>query len=128
MSTPGQAVTGVDTKGHLWIVLSHPTRTGTIAVANLTTHRPHQKTHGAFCVLIEPGEHRFVQHVSCIAYHRATMKAVRPFDSNVRSGRFSEQPPLAPDLLNRIQQGTLTAPRIRKRVVDAVRLTLISDA
>lgn len=127
MSAPGQAVTGVDTKDHLWVVLSRPTRTNTIAVANLTTHQPRQKAHGRSCVLIEPGEHPFVRHTSCVAYHRATMKAVLPFDSNVRIGRFPEQQPFAPNLLARVQQGALAATHIRRRVVAAIRATLEAD-
>ncbi len=127
MSAPGQAVTGVDANDHLWVVLSHPTRADTIAVADPTTHRPHRKRHGQFCLLIEPGEHPFVRHTSCVAYHRATMKAVRPFDSNIRIGRFLEYQPFAPDLLNRIQQGALAAPHIRGRIVAAIRATLDAD-
>lgn len=124
MSTPGQAVTGIDAQDHLWIVLSRPTSSGTIAMANLTTHRSQQKTHGGFCVLVERGEHPFVRHLSCVAYHRAVMKPGLPFDSSVRRGRLVEHSPLSSDLLYRIQIGALAAPRIRARVVEAVRATL----
>lgn len=124
MSAPGQAVTGIDAQDHLWIVLSRLTTSGTIALANLTTHRPRQKTHRGPCVLIERGEHPFVKHLSCVAYHRAAMKPGLPFDSSVRRGRLVEHPPLSPDLLYRIQIGALAAPRIRARVVEAVQATL----
>ena len=124
MSAPGQAVTGIDAQDHLWIVLSRPTASGTIALANLTTHRPQQKTHRDSCVLVERGEHPFVKHLSCVAYHRAAMKPGLPFDSSVRRGRLVEHPRVSPDLLYRIQIGALATPRIRARVVEAVRATL----
>ena len=121
-------MTGLDLKGHLWIVLSHPTESGTIAVANLTTHRPLVKSHSPTCVFIQPGEHPFVTRVSCIAYHRASMKASRPFDSRVRRGELVEYLPFVSDLLNRVQHGALGTPHIPALVRDAIRATLDADA
>ena len=124
MSSPGQVVRGLDEQDHLWIVLSDPTSSGTIALANLTTHRPPLKDHGAACVLIRPGEHPFVERDSCIAYHRAAMRPSRPFDSRVRRGDLAEQAVLTPPVLRRVQLGALASARVPTRVREAIRATL----
>ena len=121
-------MTGLDLKGHLWIVLSHPTASGTIAVANLTTHRPLVKSHSPTCVVIQPGgaSIRHPRFVHCIPPR--LNESLAPFDSRVRRGELVEYLPFVSDLLNRVQHGALGTPHIPALVRDAIRATLDAEA
>ena len=118
---PGDTVFSLDIgKGHLWIVVSSETATGMIAVANLTTHGLERHACDDGCVIIDPGDHPFVKHRSCIRYDRAHLRPHDLLTRSVRDQTFPVDEPVSDELLARIQAALLASPRTPHYVKDAI--------
>lgn len=117
----GDTVFGLDDK-HLWIVLTSPTPEGTVAVANLTTHDPVERTFcNPQCVVVHPGEHPYPKHDSCVHYQKAYMTDFKILRRGIERRLYRMNAPLAPALLERVRQGALDARMTSRDVKLAIR-------
>ena len=93
-------------KPHLWVLLTavNP-ETGDAIIVNLTTERPHSdKT-----VVVQPGEHRFVDRPTVVFYADARFVNLVLLDAAVQQGIATQHDALSPALLKRVQAGLLTS-------------------
>ena len=111
---PGQG------KPHLWVLLTavNP-ETGDAIIVNFTTERPHSdKT-----VVIQPGEHRFVDRPTVVFYADARFVNLIHLDAAVQQGIATRHDALTPALLKRVQAGllasTLTPTKIKTAFAQA---------
>ena len=95
-------------KPHLWVLVTavNPL-TGDAIIVNFTTERPHSdKT-----VVIQPGEHRFVDRPTVVFFADARFANLTTLlDAAVNQGTASQHAPLDPALLRRVQAGLLASP------------------
>ena len=92
---------------HLWVLLTaiNP-QSGEVIIVNLTTERPHSdKT-----VVIQRGEHRFVDRPTVVFYSDARFASLAALDAAVNHGIANQHDSLNPALLRRIQGGLLASP------------------
>ncbi|MBI4024177.1 MAG: hypothetical protein HY360_04295 [Verrucomicrobia bacterium] len=91
---------------HLWVLLtdSHPQK-GDVLIVNLTTQRPHSDT----TVILQPGDHRFVDHPTVVNYADARVVKSDLLESYVKLGTYLPQPALDLSVLRRIQDGLLSS-------------------
>ncbi|MGA2067936.1 MAG: hypothetical protein ABSG86_23405 [Thermoguttaceae bacterium] len=86
---------------HLWIVISDPSLDGShVLVANVSTDRGHDPA----CIL-QPGDHPFVKHRSCIRYDKCCLWRNADLERLVSSGRIRPQEPISAELLARVREG-----------------------
>lgn len=92
---------------HLWVLLTAANpQSGEVIIVNLTTERPHSdKT-----VVIQRGEHRFVDHPTVVFYSDARLARVAALESAVNHRIANLHDPLNPSLLGRVQEGLLASP------------------
>ena len=109
-----------DSPEHLWIVVSHPTESGDVAIVNLTTRRLDSDD---TCV-VYPGEHPFVQHESVVAYDRAQLVQQQLLTSLEQRGYSRRMQQVSDSLLERIQQGALDSDFTPQKIQAAVRNTV----
>ncbi|MFO0807516.1 MAG: hypothetical protein U0746_02740 [Gemmataceae bacterium] len=91
-------------ENHLWVVISNPDADpDRVLCVSLTTAAAHKED----ACLVQPGEHPWVTHLTCVAYDKA--KAVR-LDDLFRlkdSGTIVKKDPVSPELLQRIREKSL---------------------
>ncbi len=94
-------------KSHLWVLLTAvDPQSGEVIIVNFTTERPHSdKT-----VLIQPGEHRFVDRPTVVFYSDARFTKLAALEAAVNQGIANQHDPLDPALLKRVQAGLLQSP------------------
>jgi len=107
-------------KSHLWVLVTavNP-QTGEAIIVNFTTERPHSdKT-----VVIQPGEHAFVDRPTVVFYADARFVNLALLDTAVQQGIATQHNPLTPVLLKRVQAGllasTLTPTKIKTAFTQA---------
>ncbi len=94
-------------KSHLWVLVTavNP-KSGEVIIVNFTTERPHSdKT-----VVIQQGEHRFVDRPTVVFYSDARFTKLASLESAVNQGIANQHDPLNPALLKRVQEGLLQSP------------------
>lgn len=121
---PGETIRGLDAANHLWVVISDPTTNDLVAVTNLTTHGRSAICSLGDCVIIEPGEHRYVQRHSCLFYRGAYLTPLQLLNQAVARRIFQQHDPFEPELLQRIQQGAIGSRFTSGVVKAAVTVTL----
>jgi hypothetical protein len=95
--------------GHLWIVISDPRKNANrVLLVSMTSHDV-SKEHAC---LIDAGEHPNVTHKTCISYKPARQTALENLDRLRDSGYLKMQPPVSPELLERIRRGVSLSKRI----------------
>jgi hypothetical protein len=87
---------------HLWIILSSPTEGEVVTACLVTAHKRSERL-----VVLNKGDHSFVQHESVIAYRFSQIRAVEDIQELLRSGAAKPRDPVSPALLKRIQTGLL---------------------
>ena len=94
-------------KSHLWaLVTAGNPQSGEVIIVNFTTERPHSdKT-----VVIQPGEHRFVDRPTVVFYSDARFTALASLEAAVNQGIANQHDRLNPALLKRVQAGLLASP------------------
>ena len=95
-------------KAHLWIVVTEPTADGSCVMVNITTPKGHRLDR---TVVLQKGDHPFVQHESIISYGDAQIENVKDLLACVQCAtakRGKQQ--ILPPLLRRIQDGVLKSP------------------
>lgn len=105
-------------EGHLWIVVSDPVADGSVAMVNLTSHKP---PCDETCIL-NPGDHPFVRHKTIVKYCWATM--VTPQKQVEVTRRFPARAPVGGALLAKIQRGALTSEATKPKIATAIEATL----
>lgn len=92
---------------HLWVILTEPEPgTGRAVIVNLTTKRPHSDV----TVVLQPGDHPFVQHETVVNYSDARMVETRRLEAAILSGLCRRHQSLDARILKRIQDGLLKSP------------------
>lgn len=126
MTLPGETVLELDLetdpRNHLWIVASEPFD-GRIALVNFTTHWPQSRLHWD-CLIVDRGDHPYLQHESCIYFLGARLVDAEELDDRRRRGDLKQHDPCAPELLRRIQLRTVAHPLTPAPVIAAVRATI----
>ena len=87
---------------HLWIVLSPPTEGEVVTACLVTAHKRSERL-----VVLNKGDHPFVQHESVIAYRFSQIRTVEDIQELLRSGAAKQRDPVSQVLLKRIQAGLL---------------------
>ena len=103
-------------KSHLWVVVTavNP-QSGEVIIVNFTTERPHSdKT-----LVIQPGEHRFVDRPTVVFYSDARFTQLAKLEAAVNQGIANQHDPLDPALLKRVQAGLLASPRTPAKIKTA---------
>jgi hypothetical protein len=86
---------------HLWVILSDPNKDAEkVLIVSLTTAAPHKE----LICLVQPVEHPWVTHETCVAYNFAKVVSLANLYSWKDAGHLQIQPPLAASLLNRIRE------------------------
>ena len=122
----GESFSGplLDRRGHLWVAISRPTRTGLQAMANVTTHRPGERNHSETCLIFRVGDHPFIRHDSCVADRHAKLVDPETLIDGERSGEARRHERFTAEQVRQIQEGLLAAPQVDGTVRAAVRRTL----
>ena len=124
MIEPGDTIVGLDTGGHIWVVLSQPTPGGEIAIVNLTKHgRPRYADHGR-CTVVRQSEYPVLQDDSCVYLRAASMNPLQPLLSDQTAGRLPQRAPLPAATLRRVQRAVLGYRFTPDPVRDAIRATI----
>jgi len=94
-------------KSHLWVLVTAvDPQSGEVIIVNFTTQRPHSdKT-----VIIQQGEHRFVDRPTVVFYSDARFTSLASLEAAVNQGIANQHDPLNPALLKRVQEGLLKSP------------------
>lgn len=107
------------------MVLAAEDADGAVVVANFTTHDPDLRpTCGGDCLVVQPGEHPYPRHESCVFFQGAMLTGNRALMTGVAEGAYVQQPPLGPALLDRIREGALESELTAGPVKTAVRRPL----
>ena len=103
---------GQDTE-HLWVLITRPNpQTQATIMVNVTTQRPHSDT----TVILNAGEHPFVQKPSVIFYADARMTDARLLDQSVASGAFRTHATFPAAVLKKIQDGVMKSPFTPRKI------------
>lgn len=88
---------------HCWVILSDPSQSSDIvAIVNLTKWTSSRIDDSC---LIEPGEHPFVTHETCINYREAKKSSVSFIENGVQQSVLTPLDPMSEPLLRRITMG-----------------------
>ncbi len=103
-------------KSHLWVLVTGADpQTGEVIIVNFTTQRPHSDN----TVVIQPGEHRFVDRPTVVFYPDARFTKLALLEAAVSQGIATQHDPLGPALLKRIQAGLQASPRTPTKIKNA---------
>lgn len=108
-----------DSTPHLWILLTDPDpATGEVVIVNVTTKRSHSDT----TVILQAGDHPYIDHESTIYYADAQIRDVRLMEQAIKEANPYVKPNAAcsPELLQRVKDGVhqskFTPNKIRKLI------------
>ena len=87
---------------HLWIIIT-PTTEGEVVTVCLATAIKRSER----LVVLNKGDHPFIDHESVISYRYSTIRTVEDVEELLSSGLAKKREPVSPELLNRIQAGIL---------------------
>jgi hypothetical protein len=87
---------------HLWIVVTPPSAGEVVTVCLVTAHKRSERL-----VVLNEGDHPFVQHESVIAYGYSKIRAVADIEELLRKKLAKQREPASPQLLAKIQAGLL---------------------
>lgn len=98
---------------HLWVILTEPEGDPSqVVMVNLTTQRSGSDT----TVVLNVGEHPFIQHPTAVNYFDARFTPAEPLQQGVDAGFFSDLQCCEPGVLKKIQQGLLASRFTPKRI------------
>jgi len=97
-------LTGDDDEGnfHLWVIITPVIEGEVVTVCLVTAHRKSERL-----VVLNQGDHPFVQHESVIAYYFSKIRMVSDIEELLIKGIARKREPVTPDLLRRIQAGLI---------------------
>jgi len=100
---------GTSLDSHLWVVISDPSvASAEILLVNFTTLRADSDQ---ACVL-QPGEHPFVQHKTCVNYAGAKVVSKAAIDKLMKAGLLTAHASVSAALLKRIRDGAAASERM----------------
>jgi hypothetical protein len=102
-------------KEHLWVLVTAPDPGGTVIMVNLTTQRPHSDT----TVILQPGEHPFIDRATVVFYADARFTDVALLEACVSKGIGRNHAQITPAVLQKIQNGLLTSPLTPQKIKTA---------
>ena len=91
---------GEEDNFHLWVVITPPSEGEVVTVCVVTAHRRSERL-----VVLNRGDHPFIQHESVIAYLHSKIRAVFDIEELLEKGFAKKRDPVTPQLLKRIQAG-----------------------
>ena len=80
---PGDTFLWPSRDDHLWLVISDVDPVGQLIVVGIYSHQPHYDR----ACLLEPGDHPFVKHTTCVQYVTARLVLQRTFSTTALGGR-----------------------------------------
>ncbi len=107
-------ITGIS---HLHIVVMDVPVAQEVLLASVTTYEDEKDS---TCIL-EPGDHPFVRHTSCISYRHVRIVSRATLQTLIDKGRLATQPSLAQPVLDRVIAGMRRSPEIRSEVREWIR-------
>jgi len=87
---------------HLWVILTEPSEGEVVTACVVTAIKRSERL-----VLLNIGDHPFVQHESVISYRFAKIRLVEDIERMLAQGTAKRREPVSPELLNRIQTGLI---------------------
>jgi hypothetical protein len=92
---------------HLWLVLTDPisAMNSVVAVMLRTVHSYTDAT-----LILNPGDHPFVRHDSCVHYSTAKLFSIPKIQSAITLGKCHLREDMSIDLLTRVRKGLLESP------------------
>lgn len=104
---PGQATL------HLWVIVLAPDPASQeTVIVNLTSQRTHSDT----TVVVQPGEHPFVQHPTVVFFADARIVDANHIAAAMKAGTFHTHQDCSAALLLKIQQGLLASTMTPQKV------------
>ncbi len=95
------------TKFHLWFVLTDPEGVDGLMVAVMVCT---MKVFADETVVLEPGDHPFIKHQSCVAYSSAKYVKKSRIEVALRDRHCFLKESMPSPLLRRVRDGLLTSP------------------
>jgi hypothetical protein len=87
---------------HLWIVLTPPAE-GEVVTVSVTTRTRKSEA----LVVLQPGDHSFINRESVIAYAYATIRTVEDIEAAIENGSAKPREPVTSAILERVRAGLL---------------------
>ena len=104
------------------MVLTAESADGEVVVANFTTHDPDiRPTCDANCLVVQPRDHPYPRHDSCIFFQGAMLTSNQSLQVGVAEGVYDPQAPLSPALLDRVREGALESNMAAEPIKTAIR-------
>jgi len=85
---------------HLWIVVTPPSE-GEVVTVSVTTLRKRSEK----LVVLQSGEHPFIEHPSVIAYAHSRIRTVEAIETAITNGAAKKREPASPVLLKKVRAG-----------------------
>lgn len=85
---------------HLWVIVTPANQGEVITVCVVTAHKRSERL-----VVLNQGDHPFVQHESVIAFRHSRIRSVSDIEELLHAGTAKRRDPVSPQLLARIQAG-----------------------
>lgn len=102
-------------KEHLWVLITTPDLNGIAIMVNLTTQRPHSdKT-----VILQPGDHPFIDRPTVVFYADARFVEVALLESCISKGLGRNHSQMAAVVLQKIQNGLFASKLTPQKIKDA---------
>jgi hypothetical protein len=93
---------GEEDNFHLWVVLTPPDEGEVVTVCVVTAHKRSERI-----VVLNTGDHPFIQHESVIAYGFTKIRTVSDIEELLNKGFAKRRDPVSVALLDRIRAGLL---------------------
>jgi hypothetical protein len=84
---------------HLWLVISDVDASGRVVIVSILSYQPH---YDQACIL-EPGDHPFVKHSTCVEYPTARLIPLARLNAMEVAGTLRPKAAMSADLLARIR-------------------------
>ena len=85
---------------HLWIVLTPPSE-GEVVTVSVTTLRKRSEK----LVVLQAGDHPFIEHPSVVAYAYARIRTVQTIETAIVNGTAKKREPASRALLKKVRAG-----------------------
>jgi CMP-2-keto-3-deoxyoctulosonic acid synthetase len=83
---------------HLWIIITPPNEGEVVTVCVVTAHKRSERL-----VVLNKGDHPFVEHESVVAYRWSTIRAVDDIEAAFTARAAKQREPINPEILKTIQ-------------------------
>lgn len=93
---------GEEDNFHLWVVITPPTEGEVVTVCVVSAHKRSERL-----VVLNQGDHPFIQHESVIAYLHSKVRSVLDIEEILNKGIAKKRDPFSPELVRRFQAGLL---------------------